>query len=1052
MLLSMLNRKVIHLWFLACLFISTDIFAAGQFYFIGTTATEGATSSSGQVNKVVYLRWDLIEGKLPSDIVTIQLYRDGDLLLSVSPDEVMSESDIAKLYESPHQEQRLLTTISKLTENAIANGQSFNVSQYAQQIRNGLDNSYFAGIASKIDFNIARARNRAYIDKPTLGVHSYQLVAINAASATATLGAMTIDTRIDREILPVTDFTQVKQAQCGSPESGLDHHTVALDWASPGLTNITDKLASSLFVSGYDIYRTTTNLGVGVTVAPVRDIALLAMAAPHNQRGEVDLAGLEKVNDLPLMMSANKGGNPEWVETRNQLEDAGIKPGDRRAYYIVPIDFTGHYGATTATVINIPNLLRPAMPWDVTFYADEAEQTMHISWDDVNDTNFINNFRHNYNFCNALTAKTDGVLNYVPRGEHCLTATQRQINLDISGYTVFRFDTFEEASKFTTADKCDSAPIVLSSVTNQELLSGASGQESIRKRVIYQDDQPSINKSTVYWYRIASVSKSNRSSLLTAPLKALFPIRDLPDPPNVVITHPGRIISGCTVNTSTNKASWDLKNNITGIPEFNLNCPEAGVTLAVNEGNICDDEKVIFSSCGGTGRNFVMPVTAPDSFTCTAEIPDTLKLCEDGNQAFINFTYEDTQIPLTLGPPVSDTTTIVVTTEPGNCSSLFQTVNGRESRVATSCGTANPESLTYDTGTGFFCGYAVSQDENNNQSVAHNIPCPLIRPSISKAPSMPKPTGQRIVNNELLVRWKLPTEPLAATLIKVEHSENGQINDQVQMITVPIAGRPSANEYRHDISINTTDGFIETYCVSYKSIAPNNQGETSLSSPWTNPICTDKEVPLTPPSYLPWPDVPRTRLGSSLTVHTALEFASTDGSPGLSDSIGLNSIFIDLFSIESLSVDALCLHETEINNSINELLFADLWCNPGGYLKVNSELGNWTSFIVYRQPRDSSLVLGNWIQVSPLIEFAHWDKDDSLIDKTGFGYNLNDPFIKLYKDPAYVDRSIFVFRDNYPYVQGKDYRYQIVFFAANHNPELVRETDWINTNLSTSTP
>ncbi|MCK4704691.1 MAG: hypothetical protein KAT90_04345, partial [Gammaproteobacteria bacterium] len=582
----MLNQKFLQLCLVASLLLSFNVLAEGQLYFLATTATQGATSSAGQGAKVVYLRWDTLEGQLPADIVSIKLYRDDQLLLDKPVDEKMSETEIAGLYQSAEQEQRLFNTVSRLKENEIASGNDFQVSQYAQRILERLNDKdgYYSGMASKLDFNLALARYRAYIDRPEPGTYTYTLEAVDVSSQTATLGKLVLDTTQDRSVLPVSDFKRVRQSQCDVPERAKDDYTVSLDWAAPGVNNITDKLASNIFVSGYDLYRTTVNLDSAITVAPDLDIALLAAGSSHNDRGEVQIAGLEKVNTLPLMLNAEKGGDFEWMETYDQLQKAGLKRGDRRAYYLVPIDFTGHYGATAKTIVIVPDLLRPAAPWDVTFFADEANNEMHISWDKIDLDNFLNAYSTHYRFCNMLTAETDGVLEYVARDEYCETATHRKINLNVVGYKVYRFDNFQMANNFVDSDgdgianlierlpdantpedqklnmQCDysvqpqiaidflvqatklpNEPLRLSQVT-EELLEGTD-----RNRIIFRDTEPQLNKNNVYWYRIAAVTGGDNLSLLTPPLRAIFPDRTLPPKPEITITHPAQVANGCQV-------------------------------------------------------------------------------------------------------------------------------------------------------------------------------------------------------------------------------------------------------------------------------------------------------------------------------------------------------------------------------------------------------------------------------------------------------------------------------------------------------------------------
>jgi hypothetical protein len=1069
MVKSMLNRKFTYLYLLFCLLVPIQALAQGQFYFLATTATEGATSSSGQGAKVVYLRWDVLEGKLPADVVSIMLYRDGELLLDKSINEVMGENEIADLYRYASQEQRLFETISRLKEVAIANGNDFNVSQYAAAIRASLtdDNSYYADMASKLDFNLAQSRYRAFIDRPAAGSYTYTLEAANAFAEKATLGKLTLDTRINRSVLPVSDFKQVRQSQCDVPERAKDDYTVSLDWAAPGVTNITDKLASSIFVSGYDLYRSSANLDAAVTVAPDKDIAQLAASSTHNERGEVEIAGLEKVNTLPLMLNAEKGGEFEWMETYDQLQKAGLKRGDRRAYYLVPIDFTGHYGATAKTIVTVPDLTRPATPWDVTFFADEANNEMHISWDKIDLNNFLNAYSTHYRFCNALTAEADGVLEYVARDEYCETAVHRKISLDVVGYKVYRFDSFQMASNFVDSDgdgianlierlpdankpddqkqymQCDYSaqpglgidflvaankpvdqPLRLSQVTEELLVN------TDRKRIVFRDTEPQSNKNDVYWYRIAAVTANDSFSLLTPPLRAIFPNRTLPDPPNITITHPGSVMNDCQVVAEKNPTAWSLTNNVRTSDEMTLHCDgnsyavDSVNSLNVENAGLCLNKDMQIACANATSRSISLPRVSGSGFYCQADLPADLNLCSYGDQAIIEPVYGTGSVLVFEGSLVSGPLTITINAPANSCISLQQTVDTQDSRVATSCGTATPESLTYVTGSGFFCGYAVSHDENNNVSVPAMIPCPLARGSTPKPPSMPKVIGQKLLSNILRVSWKLPSEPLAATMIKVEHSKDGQPTGAARMFSVPVAGRSNADRINHDISISKTDGSTEKWCTSFQSVSPAHSGESSLTSGWTSPICTDKDAAL--PTYLPWPEVPRTSVGEPLVFNTVSQTGLID--PGVG-----NSLFVDLFTMTG---DAACQYDAPPGQ-----VFATVGCLNEGRFNINKELSSFTSFMVYRQSKNAG-TLGDWIQVSPLIEYAHWD--ETVISDRPF-FILNDPFIKLYQDTGAADQWTFVFKDNYPFINGLDYRYQIVFFGNNHDLKSVRKSDWIST-------
>ena len=86
------------------------------------------------------------------------------------------------------------------------------------------------------------------------------------------------------------------------------------------------------------------------------------------------------------------------------------------------------------------------------------------------------------------------------------------------------------------------------------------------------------------------------------------------------------------------------------------------------------------------------------------------------------------------------------------------------------------------------------------------------------------------------------------------------------------------------------------------------------------------------------------------------------------------------------------------------------------------------------------------MQVSPLIEFAHWDGPND--DPKGIVREMRDPYIKL-KTTTLADTTPegFVYVDRYPYATNTDYRYRLVYFSNDHRPIQYRETDWTPYNV-----
>jgi len=125
-----------------------------------------------------------------------------------------------------------------------------------------------------------------------------------------------------------------------------------------------------------------------------------------------------------------------------------------------------------------------------------------------------------------------------------------------------------------------------------------------------------------------------------------------------------------------------------------------------------------------------------------------------------------------------------------------------------------------------------------------------------------------------------------------------------------------------------------------------------------------------------------------------------------------------------------------------DIFSTEIWCNNAGKLSAESVVAGVTPFLVYRQSRSPDGVTSDWIQVSPLIEFAHWDSIPVVPDK-GFDRQLNDPYIKLLTNSNLNSGWRFVFRDNYTYLGNWEYRYQFVYFDDDHRITRWRRSNWI---------
>jgi hypothetical protein len=1054
---------------------------ANQYYLVAQRAPEGSISAPGQQKQVVYLRWDAVEGELPADVVSIRLTRDGAVLLDKPVGEVMPPAEIQALYSGPAQERRLLEIVLKLKQDAVVENGDFPSGDFATEIWNRIsptgtkyEEGGWAHLASRGDINVAAARYRGYIDDPGDGVFNYELLAVSGGGATARLGFVTVDTSQLQSVLGASDFEQVALSQCDVPEGAKDHYTVALSWDEDRATNLTDQFAANIYSGGYDLYRTVDNLDVSAQQAPPRNIAAEAAVAGHDSRGVPILDGLEMANDVLLAMGADATKAPEWIETQAELRLAGLKPGDKRGYYLVPRDFTGNYGPTLETLVIVPDLVRPPTPWDLRPVVDAPGGGLALSWDDVNLANYVETFGNSRVFCNLPDAPNTGVLEFVAPGEDCDVDPRRSVRIDANNYYVYRFPSFEAASSFKDSDgdgvadsveddlmmQCDAAVQPAGTESMNYLLDGGeisltevvlpdSGKETWRlvDPVPVTPEPHGPNEDGVgdtFWYRVAAKSIDGRLSGLSAPQRGFVPDRALPPKPNLVVARPGRVITGCELVIDDPDADWNLLDRING-SEFSLSC--TGIKSPIL--TTADDPALEFdgSHCQAirtncfNGTDVEITLTYPDpprGDLCVINLPadrpagdEAFQFCEQG-QARLVPTYADLEVAVTPGEYLEGPATAHVSLPAGAfpdvCMDLYESIGDDYARTGSSCDTLTPGELEIEIPSGFFCGYAVARDGNNNVSETTSAPCTFLAPVSGKTPTTPQPVSIDVDDATADISWRLPVEPIAATLVSLDQRRaDGNIDRQY--LSFPSAGSGSGGVIAQSVGIPALAGSSDEFCVRYKSLAPNTGVSNSRSSGWSPPQCVARrssgaEIP----TYLPWPIVPAATEGTVLAV----------GLQGLNPGDeGSGLLYIDLGRIDVGTVGggrgSNCL-------PVQREYFYGALCTQIGRQRIQSKALS-EPFLVYRQRRDASGVAGNWVQVSPLIDYSHFDSVAP--DTFGRELDLNDPHIGTRLIPAESDWRL-AFVDRYPYRQG-EYRYQVVYFDGSHRIIRWRQSDWIST-------
>jgi hypothetical protein len=979
--------------------------------------------------------------------------------------------------------------VTRLSENAAGEGRAFSPANFATELHALLDSSnlnpangasYSAAwslFGPRGDINVARAQYRAWIDEypPAAMSVSYELLGVRDDNATARLGYITVDLTQPQDILGVSRFRQVliAEGQCDLPDVAKDDYTVALNWDAPGSLNVSDRIASQLYIGGMDIYRTSSNLDLAITEAPVRDIAAESALAVSDERGNPVLAGLEKVNVPLIVDSGPSTADPKWIEARDKLKSAGMKPGDRRAYYIVPRDFSGNYGPTAGTIVVVPELNRPPAPWNIRNRPDDlvfvrgqrAAGGFSLTWDAVNFTNYSEQYQDGRTFCNVADVARTGVLEYVGKDENCLIDPIRQLRMDVSDYLIYRFATIHEASTFKDSDgdgysdsdeleagtQCQADEQLAGKVNYLVSKTGSDWQlanevlpVSGREVVRFVDRVPAAVPGKVYWYRVASRTPEGRLSFLSAPERGFFPDKTLPAPPEVEVTRKtsGEVPAGCEFVEQTNVYTmWTFEDqvDVSGQTEFGVSCSAvSGGTKYVsflgsmNPNVIKGRCQSIMKDCRLDTMELVYPPTELNGNQgCRMPVPEKSRFCGQGKMDIVPL-FEDGEVDLDLTPGelVPDNITITVSTlEPDSCVSLYQEIEGVAARVASSCGSSSGGTLDYEAPAGFFCGYAVAQDANNNISPATAIPCTLISNN-TKAPSPPQVVSIEVSEDQASFDYRLPPEPVAVVVARLTH-EAADGTSRWNIDSIPVPGSGAGDVLSYNMPAALLAGSKDRFCVKMLSIGPRVADRQPKVSDYGAERCflrrgNGEDNPV----YLPWPRVEAPEQGKPLDVTLTSGYRSL--SPFLTFELGTVSDFLLQCKLIPLTTD-----------------FSLFNCNQAGRSKVATLVQPELNVIVYRQSRTPEGVESSWVQVSPFLDKVHWDYFPPDI-KEGFQgvvdpfvFRLNDPYFKVMDISSRAVRLVYL--DRYPnnMDSGYSYRYQTVYFDRNHKPISWRQSDWV---------
>ena len=822
-----------------------------SFYFIAKATNEG-----------VYLRWDAIEGNFPknSDVKLIVLQRDDVNISSFDPNSIMDRDQIEALYSKPSNQNSLMKIISSISKNDDPSCSGANLVNYASKIQSCMQNNMWRYMASKVDFNIATIGYRAYLDTgATAHPTTYELLAVNSANVTERLGKVVVNPSVTTSILGATNFKQIQESKCNTPEYAKDDYTVALSWENAGTK--TDAFANSIMMAGYDLYRVKGS----ENEHPVSDIAsLVSNSTTVDANGDYVFRGLEKVNEVPLLLSNSEGEEETlFLETKNLLKKAGLKPGDKRWYYLVAKDFTGHYGPTVKLKVVIPNLLPPATPWGVRVI--EHDKKAKLIWQKVNVANYVKYHKNSRKFCNVGTLGSKERLRFVDKDGTCGTK-EIEVNLNVDKYYVYRFDNPSEAAKFQDSDLdgigdldeadgkvCEALPLEDIKKSDSPLVGIIDANDFANEKFITFVDE-GVTHSKYYWYKIVAASDGithDIGSIMTTPIRAMIPNRTLPQKAEVELkacSSSAYIIASDPLDRNSEHLAYDgtgLAKNIKVTGEIFSHYGErlntSGATLLpVEDGYVefpkgwrnCQIGTIKFLDEKGDVLASKTLSANPSFEECEARELYSLKKndCENVGLEKVYDGQDLYTFPIIFLPE---------TIKENECLELTNLIGKKRYKTGMVCDKVDKidtkDLNLSNLGKGEkFCLGVNMLNENNQYSPTTYLPCFGV---VDQAkPSRPDMRKIKVNENNITVAWVSPYEKIASTVVSLYNNED--INksylrtfshpdhmNSVNMDTLSIS---------RDINETVDDtNRMQEWCAKVKSIGFNGK-----TSEWSSEMCT----------------------------------------------------------------------------------------------------------------------------------------------------------------------------------------------------------------------
>ena len=415
------------------------------------------------------------------------------------------------------------------------------------------------------------------------------------------------------------------------------------------------------------------------------------------------------------------------------------------------------------------------------------------------------------------------------------------------------------------------------------------------------------------------------------------------------------------------------------------------------------------------------------------------------------------------GDVVEGPITIALPLGPDECATLNVEREGQSFRLESKCGAFDTEWDPPAEGGELSCVALYKTNKNNQPSAVLNLPCVKFRPK--KAPGVPIISRFTVPGTgaPAVIEWYGPEQAIGGVIVEMWRAGGGEPLRQTQFLGAEGRfgnGALHTNTLPHGAPVLVGSDF-EEWCVQARSVGVGSASESGAQlSALTQAVCVSRRAPAAEvPTYLGWPAVPRPPQRSDL----AAVYLTGDRTMA----IPFASLIYESFcavrpgniaggpECDPLAVPAACTVGAPPPGCGDSAACADR-CLPPGVLYggdtalcalARGALGENARFVAYRQSRDRTTGgLTPYEQVSPYLEkpFCRTKSGLDPLAPQRQAAVLNDPYLTLApfdlgSGPAwhmtYIDRT--------PFIGGRDYRYQLVYFDSRGEIAAYADTQWI---------